>query len=243
MAFITGELSRDFITNSSIIALQDTLIAQDVMLLKGAQYTIPVNLNGQWNLRSFVTYALPVKKLKSNLNVNGGMGYSATPGLVNGITNFSNALNVNSGLALASNISENLDFNVGYTFNYNHIQNSTTNSLNNYYTHQTFARINWIVKKHFVINTSLNSSHFGGLEEGFNDHIILWNAHIGYKLLKSRRLEARIAVFDILGRNTSIVRNVTELYIEDVRFLNLTRYFSASIVWQIRNFSAKGEKK
>ena len=90
-------------------------------------------MNRYWSLRSFLTYALPLKLLKSNLSINAGLTYSNTPGLINNIKNTSKSVTYNTGFVVASNISEFVDFNINYTANISDVKNSIQPQLNNKY--------------------------------------------------------------------------------------------------------------
>jgi len=78
------------------------------------------------------------------------------------------------------------------------------------------------------------------LTGALNQNITLWNAAVGYKFLKNNAAELRLSVFDILSQNTSITRNVTETYIEDVQTKILQQYYMLTFTY---NFKVFGEKK
>src|SRR5690606_32662876 len=96
---------------------------EQVVLSSGSQITRPVNLDGYFSARSFLTYGMPVKALKSNLNLNLGLNYNRLPGRIRyinqyeqifdetgAVSNISNNYTVTGGLVLSSNISEQIDF-------------------------------------------------------------------------------------------------------------------------------------
>ena len=93
-----GEYTDDHITNATFLANSGHPIFEEVGTDDGAQLEVPINLDGYWNARSFVTYGLPLKSLKSNLNFNISANYTRIPGQINGETNYSN--NTTSGLGL-----------------------------------------------------------------------------------------------------------------------------------------------
>jgi hypothetical protein len=233
-------LAQNYIGNSSFLAQNDTIINEEVVLRKGSQITLPVNLSGNRRFRSFATYGFPIKKIKSVLNTNIGQTISRIPTLINDEVNYSNTYNSSAGLVLASNISEKIDFNISYNINYNTVVNSLQSNLNNAYAIQ-FLNIkgNWMPTEYLVLTTDLNNSRYNGLGAGFNQNIWLWNGGVGYKFLKNRRGEIKLSVFDILNQNRSITRTVSENYIED-NFTNvLNRFFMLTFTYQIRNFKAK----
>lgn len=238
--YAIGEYNSRYITNATLVATADTVLQDGIILAQGSQYTQPVNLEGSWSVRSFISYGVPVSWLKSNLNFNLGGSYTVKPGLINNQINQSATTNMNSGLTLGSNISEKIDFTITYSINYNIVDNSTQQQSNNQYLiHNESVRFNWLPFKRVVFNTALYANAYSGLGSSFNQSVFLWNAGVGYKFLKQQQLEFRISVYDLLNENTSISRNVTESYIEDVQTQVLQRYLMATLTWNLKNFKGK----
>jgi hypothetical protein len=243
--FIYSNLTTasNYIGNSTTLAIKDTIIS-GVALKKGAQLSLPVNLNGYKSFRAYLSYGMPMKKIKSTFNLNLGQTYSSTPALINGNTNFSNNFNSNIGLVLASNISESLDFTLNYTLNYTTVQNTLQSSLNNQYVIQNFnAKINFMPTPKWVFNADITNSSYKGLGATFNQNIWLCNAGFGYKFLKDNRGELKLSVFDALKQNTSIARTVSESYIEDKNTQILTRFYMLTFTYSIRHFKVKPAPK
>jgi hypothetical protein len=120
---------------------------------------------------------------------------------------------------------------------YNQVDNTLQPQLNTkYYVHNATGRLNLIFGKGFVFQTDLSYYRYNGLSDSFNQQFILWNMSAGKKFLKSQRAEAKITVFDVLKRNNSITRTVTDTYIADVRSNVLTQYFMLTFTYNIRNF-------
>jgi outer membrane receptor protein involved in Fe transport len=235
--FANASFTNNNITNATYLATSDHETINGIELNRGTQLSIPVNIDGYWNTRTFFTYGLPVTFLKSNLNLNTGFTYNSTPGLINSQKNTANNYNISQGVVLSSNISEKIDFNLSYTGNYSIVRNTLQKqSDNNYYIQNTALKLNLMPWKGLVLNTNVNHNQYWGLSESFNQKFILWNASIGYKMLKDRSLELKASVFDILNQNRSISRNVTETYIEDSQTTILKRYLMFSVTYNIRNF-------
>lgn len=235
--YVSTTYTNDYIGNSTIIAARDTVLEDGVILNRGSQLTRPVNLDNNWNIRSFMTYGLPVKFLKSNLNLNAGFTYGNSPGLINDNLNESNTYNMNGGLVLGSNISPRFDFTIGYSANYNIVENSLQPQLDNNYFFQTSTlRFNWLPWKGFVLNTDLAHTLYSGLGEGFDQDFLLWNAGIGYKFLKNSRGELRLTAFDLLKQNNSISRTVSETSVQDNITEVLQQYFMLTFTYNLRNF-------
>ncbi len=237
--------ANNYITNATYIASKDSALGNNIILYKGAQLTKPVNLDGYLSLRSFLTYALPLKSIKSNINLNGGFTWAKTPGLVNYVESFTNNYTYTAGAVLSSNISEYVDFNISYNINYNIASNALLLQQNNNYTIQNAgAQLNLLSKNGWFMQHDINNQRYSGLSSGFNQNFWLWNMGIGKKFLKGQAGELKLSVFDLLKQNQSISRTVTESYIEDVQNQALTRYFMLTFTYKLKNFgSAKTAAK
>lgn len=237
--------ASDYLGNSTILAANDTTIKvsnTDIRLRKGAQLSMPVNIQGYRSFRAFASFGLPLKKLKSTLNFNMGQTITRSPALINGNINYSNTYVSNAGAVLASNISENLDFTLTYSANFNTVENSLQSDLNNRYLIQNFnAKLNYLPTPRIVLNTDITNSAYSGLGSGFNQNIWLCNAGVGYKFMKDRRGEFKLSVFDALRQNTSISRTVSESYIEDKNTQILTRFYMLTFTYSIRHFKVKAK--
>lgn len=235
--FANASYVNNYIGNSSTIVTNNETILNGDTLQRGTQISRPVNFDGMWRGSAFLTYSLPVKRIKSNINLNAGFTYSRTPSIINNQENFAKNYAMNGGLVIGSNISENLDFTVSYNGAYNIAKNSLQGQTDfNYYTQTTSLKFNWIFLKGFVFNTNLNHTLYSGLGEGYDQNYLLWNASLGYKFLKNKALQADIYAFDLLNQNNSITRNITDTYIEDSRTQVLQRYFMLRLTYTIRSF-------
>jgi hypothetical protein len=237
MLYLNLAYSNNAIVQSTFIADKDYELAKGITLFRGSQLTKPVNLDGLFNVRTFISYGLPISKIKSNLNFSAGVNYAKNPNLINDIKSFTNTYGINSGLVLSSNMSEKVDFTFSYSPTYNLVRNSVQTTLNtNYLFQNTSFKINWLFGKGFLLQTEVLNQAYSGLGSGFNQNFTLWNAGFGYKFLKKQAGELRLNVFDLLKQNNSIARNVSNAYIEDARSQVLTRYFMLTFTYNLRNF-------
>lgn len=237
LLFFFGSLSNDVVATSTLIARNDTLLPNGMQLPKGGQFSQPVNLDGFGSIRSMITYGFMANPIKTNINFNGGVGYTRSPGMVNGQENVSNTLSLSAGVVFSSNISENLDFTLNYRGNYNVVENTLRPQLNNnYFYHLSGAKVNWILLKHWVLRNDLFNYMYTGLGEDFNENYWLWNVSFGRKFLANDLGELTLGVYDLLDQSKSVTRNVTSNYVEDVRTNVLNRYFMLTFTYKIRNF-------
>lgn len=236
-SMIGGGMVNNYIANSTYLAADEHPALDQYDVEKGAQLTMPVNLNGQWNARSFMTYGFPIRPLQSNLNIDLTGGFTRSPGMVNEEVNYSNNSNVGIGLTLGSNFSESVDFTLSSRSNFNTVQNTLRSSLSSdYFNQNTRLKFDWVIAKGIVFRTDATHQYYSGLDDSFDQNYILWNISIGKKVFKDDRGEISIGVFDILNQNNSLTRQVTETYIEDVQTNVLQQYVMLTFKYDLRNF-------
>ncbi|HJS55744.1 MAG TPA: TonB-dependent receptor [Chitinophagaceae bacterium] len=232
-----GALTNGYVATATYVAHNDSALNSSVILYRGSQLTKPVNLDGQRNFNVFVTYAQPLKFIKTNISLNTGFVANRTPGLINNQSGITNSYNFNAGVVLASNISQYVDYTISYNGSFNNAKNSLQPELDNkYFSHSTTARVNLLNKKGWLLNTDLTNQMYTGLSDGYNQSYWLWNMAVAKKILKGQKGEIRLAVFDLLSQNQSITRNVSETYFEDVTTKVLTQYFMLTFTYNLRNF-------
>ena len=242
--FMSGSVNRNYITNSTLLAQHDTLLPGGIILPAGGQFTRPVNVNGNWNFRSFFAFGTPLLALKSNLNISGGMTYNKIPNYVNDQLQFNKTFDFNGNIFLGSNISERVDFSWSYQATYHivkYLQAGKDN--NNYYQGVAGANLSVLPWKGLVINSDVKLNHYIGLGSDYNQNITLWNASIGYKFLKKQSAQFSLQVFDLLGTNKSINRTITETYIEDSRVNVLSRYFMLQFTYKFNRYNTDDTSK
>jgi len=244
------EKTDNYIGNLVFFSDRDSALTPTVLLRRGSQLSKPVNLDGYWSVRSFLTYGIPLKFIKSNLNWNVGFSWSDLPGIVKlqgkpTLTNTSsNTFNYNIGAVLASNISEFIDFNINYSANFNVVKSSLQPDLNsNYFSHAAGFQMNLLSKKGWVFQNDISNQYYKGLSDGFNQNFWLWNMSAGKKFLKDQKGELKLSVFDLLKQNRSITRTVSESYTEDVRNRVLQQYFMLTFSYRLRNFGVTARQR
>lgn len=236
VANVFYQAANDYISNASYSFIRDTVFTGR-KFLSGQQLSIPVNLEGYKSLRSFVTFAVPLKFIKSNLNLNGGVTYSRLPGITQSISSLTNNTTYTAGAVIGSNISQYIDFTVSYTANFSDVNNERFSSLNStYFQHSAGLQLNLLSKSGWFLQNDLTNQMYNGLTEGYNQSYTLWNVSAGKKFLKGQKGELKLTVFDLLKQNQSIVRNVNERYVEDVQSQVLRQYGLLTFTYNLRNF-------
>lgn len=225
---------NDYIATATYIASKDSILIVSDTLKRGSQLSKPVNLDGYISLRSFLTYGMPIKFIKSTFNVTAGFTYSKTPGIVNKRSSLTNNLTYSAGAVVASNISQYVDFNLSYNANINQI---VERSYNNYFTSTTGVQVNILSKKGWFLQNDLNNQLYNYKDTSVNDqNFWLWNISGGLKFLKDQKGELKLSVFDLLKQNKSITRTVNGPITEDIQSQVLQRYFMLTFTYKLKNF-------
>jgi len=242
------QTASNYISSATYIASKDTAIQQNIVLKRGSLLSKPVNLNGYKSLRTFFNYSMPLKFIKTTLNLSTGFSYSKLPGMVNYQKTFTNSYAYNAGVVLASNISEYVDFNLSYNTNFANSKTNTTTSTTSKSVNQVIgAQVNLLNKKGWFVQNDISGNTYSGLSGGLNQSFWLWNAAIGKKFLKNKAGELKLSVFDLLKQNQSIVRTVNENSITDSQTKVLQQYFMLTFTYSLKNFgvakpSTNGER-
>jgi hypothetical protein len=235
-AFIRASFTNNYIGNNSFVATTDT-VYNNIPMVAGARLTSPVNLNGFYNVSSLISYGMPVKIIKSNLNFNLSAGFSNVPSIVNNTENEAFTPNYGLGVVWSSNLSKVWDFTIStqtnFTEQYNSVQTISNNSFLN---HQNKVKVNIMPWKGIVFTTEVAQQIYEGLTDNFSQNFILWNAGIGYKFMKKDAAEVRLTAFDLLNQNQAISRNFTETYNEDVFTNILQQYVMLNFSYKFSSF-------
>ena len=235
---INGSFTNDYVGTATYLSRSDNPIFQDLEILPGAQLTRPVNLNGYRSLRSFITYGVPLPKVKVNFNLDLSANYTRTPGLLDDALNYANNATYGVGVTFASNISKKLDFTVSTRSSISDVNNTLESATDSRFLSQTSKlRLGWILPKGIIFRSEITHQFYNGLSDDFNDDYLLWTAGIGKKLFKNQRGELTLSVFDLLNQNRRVNRNLTDVYIEDVQTNVLQRYVMLKFTYNFLNFN------
>ena len=235
--FAGGDYSNNYIGERTYLSGRNVALYEELDIDERAQLTLPENMSGYLNLRSYVTIGIPVTWIKSKLNFNITGNYTNTPSVVNDVDNNSQNATLGFGVNLTSNISENVDFTLSSSTNIGDVKNTLLPDLNtNYINQQSGLKLEVIFPYGITWRNQLTHQIYSGYGEEFDDSFMLGSMSIGKKFLKNNRAEISISVFDLFNQNQAISRNVTGTYIESISSNVLQRYFMLNLRYDLRHF-------
>ena len=214
---------------------QNKIVNDDSMnLATGVRLTRPVNVNGVLMLNSNINYSMPVRFMKATLQVGTGLMYNRGKQFINSEANNIKTLSFRPSIGLDIVPNDKLNFSVGANYGINSTKYSLASSPDNNYLWQEYSTsIDWQLPESFFFNTEFTYAINSQRADGFNTNVPLWNASISKQFLKYNRGELKLAVTDILNRNTSISRSTNQNYIEDREVNTLRRFFLIGFTYSL----------
>ena len=231
---------RSFFTMFNFTATNNKIVSYDQLDAQGVRKTTYTNADGVYNLMGNISWGVPIKAIKSNLNTNTMMMKSKNINFVDAKKNVINSFNLTQEVNLNFVYKNTFDITAGANVGYNRVRYSVTNQSNaNYWNQEYSLDANIYFPYGFSLASEFSFIRNTGYSAGYNRDISLWNAGIAKQLFKNKKGEVRFQVFDILNENVGIARNANQNYIEDVRSKILNRYFMVSFTYNISRFAGK----
>ncbi len=217
------------------------------------RYSQPINMDGEWSASAGVSYGFPLTFMKSNLNLDAGVNYNAAPARMGqwnvseGLTTYDNHsrnMATRGGVSLSSNISERIDFRIGYDISYNNVRNTySAMSNSDYLRHILNANCKFVLPLSFTIAANFNLDSYNSVKgEDLNRSYFIANASIGKKIFRSKQWEVNLFCNDIFNQNTSFRRTWQSEYMQNRTNLTIGRYFGVKLTWNIRKFGKNGSQ-
>lgn len=219
-------------------------------------YSTTTNLDGYWQLRTHLSYGLPIGFLKSNFNVMAGVIYTKTPSMLGGTVDSATGMitggerndTKNMGYdfraVLGSNISENVDFTLSWNGTYNEATNSlnSDNSKNRYFNHTAQGNLKVVFPLGFTFTASAAYSQYIGFTNDYSEDYLLCNAWLGKKVFRNKRGEVMIGVNDLLNQNRAFSRTTGSGYTQNSTNSVIGRYYMVQFTYNLRRFGKKGSR-
>lgn len=229
-----------FFSMINLNAIQNSIVSDDHINAQGIRTTRPVNADGVYTLNGTLSWGLPVKKIKSNINLNTNATQSKNVNFINGNENKINNLMLAEEISLNYSHKEKLDVTLGTQISFNNVRYSLTPQQNTKYWNQEYSLdVNLYLPKGFSIASEFTFTRNTGYATGFNTDVALWNAGLAKQLFRNKKGELKIQMFDILNENVGIIRNANQNYIEDVYSKILNRYFVVGFTYNLSRFAGK----
>ena len=242
-----GDVTQNSISDSTVVLLDKDdsfMLPSGVELAPFGEYNTYTNMDGKWSTWGMASFGTPLKFISSNLNIYAKANISSSPNIINGEENYTLSQYYSSGATIGSNISERVDFTVGYNGTYGlnkYSLESSTGDDSEYFTHKVSADIKATVWNGFTFTANAAYNFVNNISIAEREEYLIVNAFVGKKVFKSQLGEILFGVYDIFDQNTSYKNNLTNLYTESERNTTLGQYFSLKFIYSLRNFSGSAD--
>lgn len=193
-------------------------------LMDGTQITKPKNLDGLMQVMAGIDYSIPLKKIHCNLNLGGRYTYSKIPTVFQGVELNSYSSKYGIRVAIVSNISKDVDFNISSRTDYNYASNSNNNNDTEYLSQRIEADLNLVLFNKYSFNVEYDLTAFNYLGEYENQQNNLLNVSIGRSFFKNNKARLTFKVYDVFNQNKGLAFNLHETYNENLQMNALHQY-------------------
>ncbi|MGL5684097.1 MAG: outer membrane beta-barrel protein [Marinifilaceae bacterium] len=238
---VSGGQTFNKIANDVQFIERDTII-NGYAIQRGARFTLPVNLNGDWSMNSSVNFSFPWEKLKLRFNTNMAYGFTHTPTIYDSQRTLSDAHNVSFMLGISTNISEDFDFYVSSRSSYTNTTNTST-GVSEYFSQSVSSYLQWTFWKGFFLGGNFDYQYYLNKKgDAINQSNKMLNTYIGKKIGKQRIAEVRFSMNDMFREQDQINYQLTDLYASTSRNTTLANYYVLSFSYRF-NSMRKANKR
>ncbi|HYE55291.1 MAG TPA: outer membrane beta-barrel protein [Chitinophagaceae bacterium] len=208
----------------------------------GSQFTIPVNINGAYDL--YTNFNINKQyKLKKNFQFSIGGGWNIDFNRNFLIVNDRKGYAKQFGLRPQANASINwkdiIEWNINHSRGWGKSRyesdDFTDLDVTTHYTNTELV-IRW--PKNIVWETSLVYRYNSQVAPGIQKTSALLNGGVTFLFLKEQKGQLKLSAFDLLNQNINIYRYTSENSVIDRQINILQRYFLLTFTYNIRNFKA-----
>lgn len=232
VSFNPGTMNN-FFTMAAFTYTQDKIQNAQTVDANFVRTTQPVNVKNEYDFYTSVSYGMPVKAINTRVDASLNANYNRGIYPVNGQDNETQRFSPSGELNLTYNYKELLEVTAGANASFNRTQYSLDPALNQEFVNQIYtAGFSLNLPLDFRLASSFDYTIYGGIEE----RIPLWSASVSKYLLKNKRGELKLSVFDLLNRNVGINRVAQNNYLQEERITSLGRYAMLSFTYNLQGF-------
>ena len=208
--------------------------------VSGVDTTMPVNVNGTYNMNLNAGIGKPIKKFFLNFGCN--TGYTKDINFLNQSSfttkvlslGFSSRLNYNGERLVYAPIAK-ISINKAW---YDLASYPNSQYLNYMLGFEFQVDLFWNIK----IGSDVQYIKNNGFGQGYNLDMTIWNAFISEQIFSNKRGTIKFQIYDILKQNKSIFRTTFANYIEDDKVNNISQFFIVSFSYSFSKFQGKQPK-
>jgi outer membrane receptor protein involved in Fe transport len=222
-----------FFANATFNYTLDKIVYEQSVSPNFVRTSRPVNVKDAVNAMTFMQFGVPLNK-QFRLGVGNNTMYNKYISLVNLAENQTKSMTTTGNVRLDYRLRDTFEVNLNARVGYNNTKYSLQSNLNrSFLTHDYELGFNWTLPFNFRVQSDFNYQFYTGQTFGANQSIPIWSASMSKFILKNKRGEFKLSVFDILNKNTGFNRTADANYIQDEFTTSLGRYALLSFTYAI----------
>lgn len=193
------------------------------------------NNNSNYAVNTYYGRQIDGWNLQSGLGTNGGVMYSKINSILNKLNYSTYSLSLYIGKEKTKKYGVGLYATGGYTFNKSSLQPAIKN---NYFFYNLYPSAAIYFLKKLELHTDGNyfwQQKTQTFDQNFNRFI--WNAWLGYNMLKNDQLTIKISCNDILNQNSGYSRTANNDMFTENRYTTIRRFFMIGATWSFTKFN------
>jgi len=196
-----------------------------------------VNVDRDFSASASIDFSTPIRPLglKTNLSIEESMnlGLNIVDDIENEVTNYSHRLS----LTFDNRKKKKWDINTGTGVTITNASYSIQESLNNtYYDLSWFGEVRFTPNEKFDMDVSADITNYTAKSFDEAQLVPLIGAQITYFFMKNHRAALTLSGFDLLNRNTGIVREASMNYLRESTSNIIGRYVMLSFKYRLNKF-------
>ncbi|MEL6866809.1 MAG: outer membrane beta-barrel protein [Bacteroidota bacterium] len=216
---------------------QNSIINQSTLDAQFRQVISPINTDYDFRTSLYLSYATPLKFIKSKISLDVELLYKRGILFVNQLENNTNRWGNNYTLSLENRKKERIDISAGISLGTSQVSYSEMPDFNQRYFDQTyFLDMTLQLPKKWSIESIVDYTRYSQASFAQQEDLVLWRLKIAKTFLENDRGILSLNLFDLLNQNQGIDRNNSLNFIEERRSNVLGRYVMLSFTYKLSKF-------
>jgi len=202
----------------------DDIVLSRIVDDDGLQELSPINSGRSWAINSGVNFGRPIRTIGARTQLDYSITYSKGSEFINQAENESRILSHAVNASLENRDKEIFDVRAGARFNFNDVEYSLNEELNQGYVNRTYyANASYYLGDLWTLTSSLNYQVYDEDVFGPGQNVALLRASIS-RLIMNERAELQLVGYDLLNQNQSVTFTSTSSLIQERRVESLGHY-------------------
>lgn len=236
--------TRDSLTNRSVSAHMDMEMATNSVvnsirrLDNGGQYSKPININGNYSVSAYLNIGLPVKFIKSDLDLQTRVRNNHSVNLIDQIKNHTTRIELSEKFRWRTNLKESFDINLSTRPTYNLTSYSVSDRTNGNYFDQRFSFDGtWYTESGWASTAEFHYTFYAGLPVEEQNNSTILNLAVA-KSFAHEAAKLALSVTDLLNQSKGISFTRSDNYIQQSHTDVFKRYFLLTFTYNLKHLNS-----